>query len=141
MKNIHLHKTDKSPQVILSKQLNHMRFSGISRLEENKEFYQPIIDWLVEYKMLMYFLSHIESQNKEINVEFEFEYFDSSSAKYLHNILKEFKEISTFSKINLKICWIYDPQDLDMLESGLNFQEMLCLPFKFILANKLIHSN
>ncbi len=141
MKNIHLPKTKKSPQVILSKQLNHMRFSGISRLEHNKIFYQPIIKWLVEYKMLNYFLSHIESQTKEINVEFEFEYFNSSSAKYLYSILKEFKEISSFSRIDLKICWIYDPQDLDMLESGLNFQEMLCLPFKFVISNKLISSN
>ena len=90
--------------------------------------------------MLIYFLTNYNRKIIDINVEFEFEYFNSSSAKYIYHVLKELKEISDFKYINMNICWIYDPQDIDMLESGLNFQEMLSVPFKFKLSSKTIPS-
>jgi len=132
MEKLILEETENTPMVLLDNENHEIRFKGDSRPEDVRKFYEPILDWLNEYEKHLYFL---KDQTKNLNVvaNFEFEYFNSSSAKYLMDIIMKLSEISKIENINFKLNWHYDAMDEDMLESGEEFQDMLGVPFNFII--------
>ena len=90
----------------------------------------PVLEWLENYS------SEVASQDavsKKVNREFHFnfEYFNSTSAKY---ILDLFKTLGTLSSngISIGVYWHYEEDDEDMLEVGQEMSRMCKLPFEYI---------
>lgn len=131
MDKIELEGTDNTPEVLLDHKEHLLVFKGDSRPEDVRTFYMPILEWLEQYEKQLFFLA---DQGGSINVRcnFEFEYFNSSSAKYLMDIVSKLGEIAKVDNVSLTLNWHYDAMDEDMLESGEEFEDMLGVKFNFI---------
>lgn len=106
--------------------------SGESKPEDVKAFYGPVLKWLDEAKSYLkaFEKRKIENHKRKIRLVFKMEYFNSSSAKYLFDIIQEMEDIEcSCQNTGVKIVWIYDPKDDDIRESGMEFKNMTSLPF------------
>lgn len=114
--------TDDTPGIILDKEKNVFKFSGKSLPEDVAEFYNPILDWLMEYS---------KDPNQETEVEFRMEYFNSASSKQILDILTIFEEIhNNGKKVNVK--WYFQEDDEDMEEAGESYDEIIDVPIEII---------
>lgn len=121
--------TDSSPKVVFDPENGVFEVSGESRPEDVRKFYEPILDWIDGYGKEI----SMNIPNKKVQFNFIFEYFNSSSAKYVMDIMSKLNEIKGSNKaLDLEICWHYDEMDEDMLEAGQEFQNITQIPFKFI---------
>jgi hypothetical protein len=129
MENLFLDSTENTPKINLDSSAHLLEFKGESRPEEVQNFYVPVLKWLNEYT------DELKSTSDSIALEcnFKFEYFNSSSAKYVMDIVKKMYFINNdCSHVTLSINWYYDEMDEDMLDTGKEFEDMLGIPFKFI---------
>jgi len=122
MEKLILESTLNSPRVVLDPEAGMFEFSGESRPENVRNFYMPILEWLEQF-------------GKEISgaytFSFNFEYFNSTSAKYLLDIFKVLQSIrGTGSEIQVK--WHYEEDDEDMYEVGMEMSRMSNLPFDYV---------
>ena len=124
MNALHLESTEFTPKVTLDAAANKYEISGESRPENTGKFYDPIIAWLEQYRT-----SVNGSQNMVF--EFKFDYFNSSSAKYILDILKQLNAFHA-KGVPIKIKWSFDALDEDMKESGEEFAKLIDVPFEFI---------
>ena len=92
---------------------------GRSIPENPGEFYRPVYKWISEYSG-----SHIE----ESNIDLGFEYINTSSTKWIFNILKELSEMENVTE-KVKVTWYYEQGDEDMCELGLILHSLIECPF------------
>ncbi|MBI9052602.1 MAG: DUF1987 domain-containing protein [Bacteroidales bacterium] len=132
MNVINIAATEKSPRVILNSDSNVFEMQGNSRPENVRDFFYPIIDDLKKY---FESLNITEYKEKAIKFNFKLDYFNSSSAKFISDILVI---VQTFAKkgFDIKIYWYFDDGDEDMKEVGEDFQEMISYPFNFIMVQR-----
>ncbi len=128
MKELIFEKTASSPKVILDCNKNIFEISGESRPNDPAGFYGRILKWLDDlYK-------HLESQKtctEPIVFNMSFEYFNSSSAKYIHDVCKNLCKIRAGGN-KLVVKWHYKDDDEDMLEAGKEISRLAKLPFEYI---------
>jgi hypothetical protein len=87
---------------------------GRSYPENAYDFYQPVLDWFRVY------FGHSES-SKNVWVDFEISYFNSSSSKVfldIFTLLDQHKEA-----FSIKVRWIYDADNDNAQEAGEEFIE------------------
>ena len=132
MNALKLKPTEFTPEVLLDAKNNKFEISGESRPEDTGEFYKPILKWLDQYFSLRYWKDdQVKENSSDIIFEFKFEYFNSTSAKYIMDILLKLEKF-LIEKKKVKVCWYYEHNDIDMLESGERFASMVSVPFDFI---------
>ena len=117
-----------TPEVYFDPTTNIFSISGISHPENAKEFYNLILNWLDEF--------YEESKGDKplkIIVDFNFKYINSSSYKYLREVMKR---ISNFRNngINVEVIWNYHEEDEDLLNEGMVLFELpeINLPYRCI---------
>lgn len=132
MKALKIEPTEFSPEVLLDPKENKFVISGESRPEDAREFYQQILDWLENYFSLRYWKDDkFSRENTEAIFEFQFEYFNSTSAKFILDILNKIEKFRK-DNIEIKVKWYYDEPDLDMKDSGEEFEKISGIPFEFV---------
>lgn len=57
-------------------------------------------------------------------------YFNSSSSKYLLDLLKLFDDLNAARPGTVEVVWHYEPDDLDMEEAGQDYKALLDLPVR-----------
>jgi len=119
--------TESSPNIIFDAEKNIFEMKGESRPENAKAFYDPVIEWMKNFCTEA--LQKGSLKEKVVLCVF-FDYFSSSSAKYLMNIFARLDELHK-NNIPVEIKWIYSEIDIEMKESGEEFKKLLTLPFKF----------
>lgn len=107
-------------------------FSGESRPENVRKFYLPVLEWLESYTEALEKLQE-DQRNFELQCQFNFEYFNSTSAKYILDIFKSLNAINALG-VGLDIKWLYEEDDEDMLEVGQEMSRMSKLPFEYIIS-------
>ena len=117
MEIISLEGTEDTPKILLDKNNGIFEISGRSLPEDSAEFYQPVLDWLEEYK---------GDTNPETVFVFKLEYFNTASSKLILDILSSLEDIE-----GCKIHWYYYEDDEDMEEAGEEFSELIDLDFEF----------
>lgn len=136
MKGLNIPATAKSPRVLLDTDKNIFEIQGNSRPENVRDFYFPII-----YKIRKYFEKVIdknmvdEFNEKSFKFNFKLDYFNSSSAKFISDILVLIRDF-TEEGLNLKVNWYFADGDEDMMEVGEDFSEMISVPFNYIMIEK-----
>jgi hypothetical protein len=126
--------TENTPLVELN-HINHsLLFKGDARPENVQSFFSPVINWLEDYGKHLYFLQDLNNANIDVECNFKFEYFNSSSAKYIMDIITTLSGFKT--GVNLKINWHYEEMDEDMQEAGEEFEEMMKVKFNFIVEEE-----
>lgn len=118
--------TDSTPHIVFDAGRGIFEMTGESRPENAKAFYDPVIEWIKDFCTK----SILERRQEKVVFSVFFEYFSSSSAKYLMNILARLEELHKGS-IPTEIRWVYYDIDLEMKEAGEEFQKLLSVPFKF----------
>jgi len=124
--------TDLTPNISFVPDKKEFEISGESRPENVSKFYEPVIEWIDNYK------SHLHSNklldNEKLVFKFRFEYFNSTSAKFLTSIISKLDSIKK-EIVPVEIEWYYDAPDEDMKNSGEEFSKMVSIPFRFFSVN------
>lgn len=123
MKKFFIEGTDNTPKVILDPEKNIFELSGSSHPENPAKFYNPILNWIDEYA---------KAPNKTITIHFKLDYFNSSTAKYLLNILWGFEKITKAGTGKITFQWYYKEEDLDALASGERYAQLTTSEFRLI---------
>ena len=100
---------------------------GRSIPENPGDFYRPVHAWITEYSR-----SHIDKSR----IDLGFEYINTSSTKWIFNILKELSEIDDV-KENVKVTWYYEQGDEDMCELGFILRSLIECPFILVEVEEM----
>ena len=120
------------PEILFSYEDNTFHIKGISRPEDPSSLYMPAISWLTEFH------NYLQSNgNNNFSLEDPFilqidlSYFNSSSAKFLFDIIMVLKMMRE-SGITVSVVWFYDKTDEDMREAGEHMAELAEIDFVYL---------
>ena len=83
------------------------------------EFYRPVHKWIS---------SQVLNKKEVTRIEFGFEYINTSSTKWIYNIMKEIGGIKDLAE-NARILWYYEQGDEDMCDLGFILRSLVECPF------------
>jgi hypothetical protein len=131
MDSLIIEATEDSPKILFDTVSNRFVISGESRPENAGKFYTPVINWIVKFEEELHRRKNELNDDSSIAFVFKLDYFNSTSAKYIMDILLILKKfVDQGYKINLE--WHYDKRDDDMLDAGNEFSDTVDLKFDFI---------
>lgn len=117
-----------TPRVILDHEEHFLEIAGESRPQDVREFFGPIIDWMNDFSGS---LAKAENTDKPVVMNFNFDYFNSSSAKYILDICKILSRMRS-EEVDASVKWYYVRGDDDMLEAGKEMSQIVRIPFEFV---------
>ena len=123
METLRIEQTDDSPLVILDPVDKQFEISGKSLPEDVVEFYQPVLDWLNVYR---------DKPNAKTVFNLKLVYFNTASSKLLMDIMLVFEEMVE-EGYDVLIRWHSHRTDEDMQEAGKEFEEMIAVPFEYLV--------
>ncbi len=100
-----------------------LSISGKSFPENPLPFYEPIIKWIKDIK---------EQCPKELILTVKLEYFNTSTSKLILYIFKLLEGIHLQGISEIKIIWLCNKHDEEMVESGMDYQSIVDVPFELI---------
>lgn len=119
------------PEIMLSPEDNTFIIRGNSRPENASAVYEPLIQWLGEYKNILAADSPLYNSENPFILQIDLEYFNSSSAKFLYDIVVLAGSF-TEKDIPVAIAWTYDPSDPESREAGEDLAELAEIEFVYI---------
>jgi hypothetical protein len=122
MEKLFIKETEDSPRIEFDYETKLFEISGRSLPENAIGFYEPVLNWLVQYSSTPLDLTIMN---------FKLEYFNTSSAKQLAKILLMLEKLSVKGH-KVIINWYYQKEDTDMYASGNRFSKLISLNFSFI---------
>jgi len=122
MRPLYIEREPNTLKVILDKEKKEFSFQGRSLPENTVKFFEPVIHWLMEY---------IKDPIDETVVNMNFVYFNTSSAKLLLEVLRQFDNLHKAGN-NVKIIWHYMVDDFDIKEAGEEYSTMIGVPFEYV---------
>jgi len=124
--------TEKTPGIIFDPYNDNYEISGNSRPENVSEFYYPVINWLIKFEKEVLDRKVIQFNKKHpLNLNLKMNYFNSSSAKFLYDVMGELVRFHKKGHI-IRILWHFEEGDDDMKYAGEEMSELLDVPFQFI---------
>lgn len=135
MEPLHAKETTSTPKILFDPDNAQFEIKGCSRPEDVRDFYVPVINWLEKFKQKMSqeFVDHFK--NEPLVFNFKFDYFNSSSAKFILDILVLINQMHA-NGLNVNIHWHYDQNDEDMREVGEELSEVVDFPFAYVEVKK-----
>jgi len=134
MRKLIIEPSSSTPRVVLDPSSNRFEISGESRPPDVADFYGEILKWLNDYES--YSLKMPEPSLEQFIVDLDFEYFNSSSAKYILDFCKKISGMhARGAKVGIR--WFYEKGDSDMLEVGQVMSKTVKLPFEFMRKDPL----
>lgn len=118
MESLLIESTERTPLIEFNSLTGHFKIEGNSIPEDTLAFYKPIFTWLDNY---------LETGGG-VTLQVQLSFFNTSTSKCLFNIFKKVQSLHDKGRTS-SILWLYDLKDTDMFESGLDFQNLLKLPF------------
>lgn len=131
MNSLVLEASNTTPFVDFRPSENLLIISGYSRPENVRNFYIPILDWLETYSNELKAKKNKGEQLQPIDFQFKLVYFNSSSAKFLYDIVILLNQIQK-ENIPLSINWYHDKDDSELREAGEDLSELAQVPFNFL---------
>lgn len=119
-------KTGSTPYILIDEDNRYMKFEGESFHENVIEFYREVGEWVERF---------IVTDFEEFTFDCKLQYFNSSTAKLLLNILLELDEHATQGK-QVTVNWITSQDNDIIIECGEDFQEeMENLNFNLVIQS------
>lgn len=106
-----LESTEKTPEISIDNENGIFSIKGVSVPDNPYQFYADMLEAIDTY---------VEQPKEQTELNFKLDYFNTSTALVIRNLLRKLEPIS--SKSNLKIKWYYQLDDEDMEEAGCEFQ-------------------
>jgi hypothetical protein len=136
MQKLQISKSLSSPEIILSPDERIFIISGISSPEDVREFYYPVLGWMKSFSDdLLKDPKPVYNSESPLKLQINLSYFNSSSAKFLYDIIMELKKLRE-NGIPVIVEWQYDADDNDMKEAGLDFSYMADMEFSYLPKNE-----
>ena len=122
MDNLHLQPTDKSPEIMMTRD-GMIMIRGRGFILNSAELSQEVFDWIDNY---------ILNPNEITCIVLSFEYLNSFTTIAIINILKKLRSILDTDK-KLVVKWTCEDGDQDILERGEHISAAVNIPFEFII--------
>ncbi len=125
MRNLYIEETTGAfltPEVKLNADTGSCSLQGESFIENPREFYQPIIEWIDTY---------MKEVKGNMCWDLKFLYLNSSSSKIMSSIFRKLKEYED-QGARIEVNWYYPDDNTDLLEEGEYFKAASRLQFKMI---------
>ena len=122
MNSLIIEMTDDCPQINFDIESGKMEISGKSLPENVIFFYAPVLEWLHQYT---------EQPKPLTEFTFKLTYFNTASSKLILDILMLLEQIKENGK-EVIINWHFPEYDEDMRDAGLEYSEMVDIPFNHI---------
>lgn len=117
-------KTRSTPYVLIDEEKGYMKLQGVSFHENVAEFYKDIKDWLGTF---------LKTDFSCFAFDCELEYFNSSTAKLLLNMLR-IMDTSVSDHKKVVVNWITSAENEIVAECGEDFQDVLVnLEFNMVI--------
>ena len=126
MEALKIESTDDNPFVLLDKESNQFEISGKSLPEDVVDFYQPVLNWLEDYR---------SDPNSNTAFIFKLVYFNTASSKVILDILMFLEEMVEEGH-DILVKWYSLSSDDDMQEAGKEYEEMVDVPFEHLTYEK-----
>ena len=126
MKSLKVERTKQTPEINFDAKKGILQISGRSIPENTFEFYDPLLTWINGY---------ILEPNEKTIIKIQLEYFNTSSSKYILEILKKLKKLHIDNK-NVQDEWYYEEDDEEMMETGEDYKDLIQIPFKIIILKE-----
>jgi len=124
--------TSHSPEITFDPSSGQFSISGVSRPEDVRSFYYPVVEWLRNFLEEEIKTGKVSfTDDHPLTLDIKLKYFNSSSAKFLFDIFSEIGQINEEGQ-TIKIRWYYEEGDDDMFEAGEELSEIAEIPFEFI---------
>ncbi len=134
MKDLYIQATDFTPEIKFNLETNRFEISGVSRPEDVRGFYETPLEWLHELEDTVLHRLDQKYQINQLNLIFKMSYFNSSSSKYIIQMLKHFRNLKE-AGIGIIIDWYYDEGDENMREDGEDLADASDLEFNYFETN------
>lgn len=132
MESLKIDRSNLSPEIFLSHNDRIFKVHGRSRPEDVRELFYPVVEWMNTYKEYLCQPGNSPfTKDEPLVFEFDLDYFNSSSAKFLYDIIFALKNIMDCG-IPVKIEWIHDVEDVDMQEAGEDLAILAEIDFVYI---------
>ncbi|MEP1094660.1 MAG: DUF1987 domain-containing protein [Cyclobacteriaceae bacterium] len=110
-----------TPEVIIDLTEGSIKLSGRSSPENSQAFYAPLMRVLRSNKI----------NATQVQMDFAFEYFNTSSSKCLFDIFRQLKKMQVDGR-QVHVNWYFEAHDQDMLEAGEDYDDIVKLDFNFV---------
>ena len=110
------------PGITLDVDNKRFEVYGKSCPENVVEFYQPVLDWLDDYK---------DNALDYTTFEFRLQYYNTASSKVLFIIMQKLEALVEAGK-EVKIKWYYPEDDEALEEAGEEYDDLIDVPFELI---------
>lgn len=130
MEKLHINPTQFSPEIILDPAEWRISIRGISAPEDVRGIYYPVIEWVTEMTNTIIGNPGITGVSG-VTAEFDLQYFNSSSGKFLYDIFGELARLKG-SKCSIEVRWYHDSEDSELLEAGKDMAEHSGIDMIFI---------
>lgn len=131
MKLLKIESSKLTPGILIDPSHNTFEINGFSLPENAAEFYEPVLNWLIEFKKE---LINKPSEKSELKVTFKLVYYNSSSLRQIVEIFHLFHEIQSL-KFPVHIAWQYDSEDPQMAEAGKELSDITKVQLNVVAYN------
>jgi len=135
MTPLNIKETIATPKIDFDIENNIFELQGCSRPEDVRDFYAPVLKWLNDFKDSVNDELRNSHKDNPVIFKFRFDYFNSSSAKFILDILVLINEAHN-EGLNMRIDWYFDENDDDMKEVGEELSEVVDFPFQYVVSAK-----
>ena len=122
MEHLYIEPSGRTPEVFFNIDDSKLCILGRSFPEDVSAFYLPIGKWLKNNIVVC-----VECFNMEIQLE----YFNTTSSKYLLEMMRIIEDYKKKHDVPVAVHWKYFSNDEDMKESGMEYQQFVSIPFVF----------
>ncbi len=121
--------THNAPKIYFSPSENRFEIEGKSAPEDVRELYYPVIEWITS------FVKETKAKNSytrsnPLVLKLNLEYFNSSSAKFIYDIILGLKELKKYG-VPALVEWHYEQDDIDLREAGEDLAALSQVEFKY----------
>lgn len=108
-------KTSSTPYILIDEKNGYMKLQGVSFHENTVEFFKEVTDWLGGF---------LKTEFTAFTFDCELEYFNSSTAKLLLNMLGNMNKAASAEK-KVTVNWITSKENEIIIECGEDFRDGL----------------
>jgi hypothetical protein len=124
---LHIDETERTPLIDFNPSSGAFLIKGTSIPEDTLSFYKPIFSWIDQY---------LKAPAIFTRLQVDLKFFNTSTSKCLFNIFSKLEEVHKKEGAKAKIEWLYKLEDTDMYESGMDFQNLVSIPFTLEMITK-----
>ena len=119
-KELNISPSDHTPEVNFNAESGNLIMKGRSMPEDIAGFFNPISEWLREY---------ITKPAKETTLQLFFEYYNSSTARRVTEMIFDMEQLLDSGK-KAKVIWQHKAGDVVMKENGEEIGSVVDVPFE-----------